>query len=83
MNEISILYEVAPKFLFRSSRVTAIYSFMFGCTGSPLLYAGFLQLWQAGAALLCNMRASHCGGFSCHRVQALGTQASVVVALGP
>ena len=28
----------------------------------------------------CGSQASHCGGFSCCRAQALGTQASVVVA---
>ena len=32
------------------------------------------------ASLLCGARASHCGGFSCCGAQALGTQASVVVA---
>ena len=31
------------------------------------------------ATLLCGTRASHCGGFSCCRAQALGAQASVVV----
>ena len=42
----------------------------------------FSSCGKWGATLLCNVRASHCGGFSCHRVQALGTQASVVVASG-
>ena len=32
--------------------------------------------------LCCGARASHCGGFSCCREQALGAQASVVVACG-
>ena len=35
-----------------------------------------------GATLRCGVRASHCGGFSCCRAQALGMQASVVVAHG-
>ena len=35
-----------------------------------------------GATLHCGAWASHCGGFSCCRAQALGTQASVVVAHG-
>ena len=43
---------------------------------------GFLQLWQAGATLRCGAWASHCGGFSCCRAQALGMRASVVVARG-
>ena len=53
----------------------------FGCVGSLLLCAGFLQLWRAGATLHCSARASHCGGFSCCRAWALGVQASVVAAL--
>ena len=55
---------------------------MFGCVGSSLLHAGFLQLWRAGATLRCGARASHCGGFFCCRAWALGVQASVVVARG-
>ena len=65
-----------------------IYLF-FGCVGSSLLHAGFLQLRRAGATLCCGARASHCGGFSCCGAQALGTRASqlwhagsVVVARG-
>ena len=37
---------------------------------------------ERGATLHCGARASHCGGFSSCRAQALGTQASVVVACG-
>ena len=59
-----------------------IYLFIFGCVGSSLLHAGFLQLWRAGATLHCSARASHCGGFSCCRAWALGVWASVVVARG-
>ena len=58
-----------------------VYLFIFGCVGSSLLHAVFLQLRQAGATLHCSARASHCGGFSCG-TQALGVQASVVVAHG-
>ena len=58
------------------------YLFIFGRTGSSLLHAGFLQLRQAGATLPCGARASHCGGFSCCKAQALGVQASVVAARG-
>ena len=49
--------------------------FIFGCVGTSLLRAGFLQLWQAGATLRCSAQASHCGGFSCCGVRALGTRA--------
>ena len=40
----------------------------------------FLQLWWAGSTLRCDLRASHCSGFSCCGAWALGTQASVVTA---
>ena len=58
------------------------YFIFFDCVGSSLLRAGFLQLWRARATLRCRVRASHCGGFSCCRAQALGAWASVVVARG-
>ena len=54
--------------------------FLFGCIGSSLLHACFLQLWRAGTTLRCGVWASHCGGFSCCGTQALGMWASVVVA---
>ena len=41
-----------------------------------------LQLRRARATLCCGARASHCGGFSCCRARALGTQASVIAARG-
>ena len=59
-----------------------IYLFIYGCIGSSLLHVGLLQLRREGAALRCGVRASHCGGFSCCRAQALGARASVVVARG-
>ena len=55
---------------------------MFGCIGSSLLHAGFLELRRAGDALPCGAWASHCSGFSCCGARAIGTQASVVVAHG-
>ena len=58
------------------------YLFIFGCIGSLLLCAGFLQLRRAGATLCCSAQASHCGGFSCCRARALGVRTSVVVAHG-
>ena len=36
--------------------------------------------WGRGATVRCGARASHCGGFSCCRAQALGARAPVVVA---
>ena len=79
-------------FFFLFYKFIYFYLFTFGCTGgwgSSLLLAGFLQLQQAGATFRCGARASHCGGFSCCRAQALGTRAqqlwlagSVVVARG-
>ena len=84
----SIRFRVNPKL----SRITSLFPslillflinlFIFGCIGSSLLRAGFLQLLQAGATLRCGARASHCGGFSCCGAWALGTQASVVVVHG-
>ena len=59
-----------------------MYLFIFGCIGSSLPRAGFLQLRRAGATLRCSVQAFHCGGFSCCRARALGMQASVVVACG-
>ena len=41
---------------------------------------GLLQLRRAAVTLCCGAWASHCGGFSCCRAQALGLRASVVVA---
>ena len=43
-------------------------------------FVSFLYLRRAGATLRCCAWASHCGGFSCCRARALGTQASVVAA---
>ena len=56
--------------------------FIFGCVGSSLLRAGFLQLQRAGATLRCSAQASLCGGFSCCSTRALEHVGSVVVARG-
>ena len=50
--------------------------FIYGCVGSSLLHAGFLQLWQVGPLFLW------CTGFSCCGVQAPGVWASAAVARG-
>ena len=59
-----------------------LFIFVFGCIGSSLLCAGFLQLRRTGATLHCGAWASHCGGFSCCGAWALCAWASVVVARG-
>ena len=59
--------------------------FFFGCIGSLLLRWVFVAergLSLSRATLCCSAWASHCSGFSCCRVLALGAQASVVVAHG-
>ena len=62
---------------------------MFGCVGSSLLHAGFLQLWRVGATLPCGAQiliavaslvAEH--GLQAHRLQQLWHVGSVVVARG-
>ena len=42
----------------------------------------FLQLWPVGNTLRWGAQASHCGGSSCFRAQALGARASVVATHG-
>ena len=49
--------------------------FTFGCAGSLMLHAGFLQLQRAVATFHCGVQASHCSGFSCCGARALGTWA--------
>ena len=57
-----------------------IYNFTyFGCAGSSLLRGLFSSCSEQGLLSSCGVRASHFGGFSCCRAQALGTWASVVV----
>ena len=56
-----------------------IFIYLFGCIGSSLLYAGFLQLRRAGTTLRWGAW-TYCGRFPCCRAWTLGTQASVVAA---
>ena len=42
-----------------------IYLLVFGCTGSLLLGGLFSNCSEQGLLSSCDMRASHCGGFSC------------------
>ena len=62
--------------------------FIYGCVGSSFLCEGFLQLWQAGATLHRDARASHYRGLSLSRpllLRSTGSRraGSVVVAHGP
>ena len=72
--------ELAGGFFFFFFLIYLFYLFSFGCVGSLLLHAGFLQLLRVGATPRCSARTSHCGGPSCCRVRAPGAWASVVVA---
>ena len=56
----------------------------FGDNGEPffLKFICFIYLFLAALDLLWGARASHCGGFSCCRAQAVGMRTSVVVARG-
>ena len=56
--------------------------FLFGCVGSSLLCAGFLQLWRAGPTLCFSEQAFPCSGFSYCGAWAPCARASVVVARG-
>ena len=60
-----------------------IYLFIFGCVGSSLLCASFLQLWQAGATPHRGARASHHRGLSCCGAQAPDAQAQQLWLTGP
>ena len=59
-----------------------IYLLFLAALGLCCCMPAFLWLQRVGATLHCGSRASHCGGFSCCRVWALGARASVVVACG-
>ena len=57
-------------------------SLFLAALGLPRYVWAFLQLWRVGTTLHCGAWASHCGGSPCCGAQALGTWASVFVALG-
>ena len=59
-----------------------IYLFSFGCAGSSLPCAEFLEMRDQGLLLSWGAQASHCSGFSCCTAWALGTWASVTAAPG-
>ena len=49
-----------------------IYLFVFGCAGSSLLHRLFPGYGERGPLSSCDVWASHHGGFSCCKAQALG-----------
>ena len=49
-----------------------IFKIYFGCTGSLLLHRLFFSFDEQQLLSSCGAQASHCGGFSCCRAQALG-----------
>ena len=55
------------------------YLFIFVCAGSSLMPGLFSSWSKWGLLFSYGAWASHCGGFSCHGVQALGYVGSVVV----
>ena len=54
----------------------------FGLCGVLVAVRAFLQLWKEGATLHCGVWVSHCSGFSCCRVLAVGHVGSIVIAPG-
>ena len=46
--------------------------FIFGSVGSSLQHGLFCSCGEYGPLSICSAWASHCGGFSCCRPQALG-----------
>ena len=71
-------------FLFREFSFCSFsfFIFIFGCAGSSLLYGLVCSWGKRGLLSTCSARASRCGGFSCCRAWALGTQDSVAAAGG-
>ena len=84
-DEVGFFGEELPsiyQYIFINLRNNFIYLFIFGCSGSLLLYRVFSSWGEQGLLSSCIMRVPQCGGFSCCRAQALGAQASVAVAHG-
>ena len=73
------------KFLLRydslTTELTVLFTYLLAVLGLHCC-VGFSLLGWAGATLHCSAWASHCGGFSCCRAQAPGTQAIAVAARG-
>ena len=60
-----------PPALESQSLFVVVVLFIFGCSRSSLLCAGFLYVRWLGATLHCRALAFHCGGFACCRAQSL------------
>ena len=56
--------------------------FILVALGLPAASRPFSSCGELGLLSSCGIRASHCGGFSCHRAPALDTWVSVVAASG-
>ena len=65
------IYFFETQEVFKKNLFILLFIFIFGCVGSSLLHAGFLQLQRGRATLCCDVRASHCGGFCCCGARAL------------
>ena len=90
LNKVHILHLVANVPLFQSHLFLLLFLFylficffVYGCIGSSLLCAGFVQLRRVGATLPCGAWASHCGGFSCCGVWTLGAWAQQLWLVAP
>ena len=68
----TFLYLVLVSFPFIYILFNFIYFFSFGFTGSSLLCGLFSSCSKPGLLSKCNLQASHCSGFSCWGVWALG-----------
>ena len=80
---VAYIYIVQFRFELSRSTYTQIFFFnlFFGCTGSLLLCTGFSLVAVSGGYFSLRCAGFSLGGFSCG-ARALGTWASVVVALG-
>lgn len=76
----SVVFSVTIFFIFYD--ITYSVLVVFGCAGSSLLRKQALSSCSECGQLCYSERASHCGGFSCDRAQALGLWALVVTVFG-
>ena len=80
---LHLYVSISHFFFFNALFTLFIYLFIFGCVRSSSLCEGFLQLWQAGATLHRDVRASHYRGLSCCGAQAPDAQAQQLWLTGP
>ena len=72
---VAIAFSECIKSFFPFSKNNFIYLFI-GCVESSLLHELFSSYGKQGLLSSCDVRASHCTGFSCCRPQALGHSGS-------